>query len=52
MYNHCAYTQIIVKKIYSFSSLSIRMSGNRINFNNRKIKKATSTIIKTKKYLM
>ena len=33
-----------------FFSLSIRMSGNSINFNDKKIKKATST--KTRKYLI
>ena len=32
------YTQIIIKKY--FSSLSIRMSGNRINFDDKKIKKS------------
>ena len=38
-HNHCTYTQIIIKKIYVFSSQSIRMSGNSINFDNKKIKK-------------
>ena len=28
------------------------MSGNSINFDNKKIKKVTSTITKTKKYLI
>ena len=37
-YNQCMYTQIIIKKY--FSSLSIRMSGNRINFDDKKIKKS------------
>ena len=39
------------KKITFFSSQSIRMSGNSINFDNKKIKKVTSTT-KTKKYLI
>ena len=35
------YTQIIIiKKKYFFSSLSLRMSVNRINFDNKKIKKS------------
>ena len=49
--DHCAYAQIITKKIYFFSSQSIRMSGNSINFDDKKIKKVTSTT-KTKKYLI
>ena len=40
IYNHCKYTQIIIKKNYFFSSQSIRMSGNSINFVNKKIKKS------------
>ena len=35
-----------------FSSLSVRMSGNRINFEDKKIKKVTSTITKARKYLI
>ena len=31
---------IIIKKIYFFSSQSIRMSGNSINFDDKKIKKS------------
>ena len=38
------------KKI-TFFIKSIRMSGNSINFDNKKIKKVTSTT-KTKKYLI
>ena len=52
IYNHCKYTQIIFLKNYLFSSQSIRMSGNSINFDNKKIKKVTYTIAKTKKYLI
>ena len=37
--NHCAYTQIITKKIYFFSLLYIRMSGKNINFDEKKIEK-------------
>ena len=40
------------KKMLLFSLQSIRMSGNSINFDNRKIKKVTSAITKTKKYLI
>ena len=41
IYNQCMYTQIIIiKKKYFFSSLSLRMSVNRINFDNKKIKKS------------
>ena len=36
---------------YFFSSLSIRMSGNSIHFDDKNIKKVTSTT-KTKKYLL
>ena len=40
------------KKIFYFFSLPyIRMNGKSINFDNKNIKKATSTI-KTKKYLI
>ena len=46
------YTPVIIKKNYFFSSQSIRMSGNSINFDNKKIKKVTSTTTKTKKYLI
>ena len=38
MYNHCMYTKIIIKKITFFSLQCIRMSGNSIDFNNKKIK--------------
>ena len=34
------YTQIIIKKNYFFSSQSMKMSGNSINFDNNKIKKS------------
>ena len=44
------YAQIIIKKTY-FSLQSIRMSGNSIIFDDKKIKKVTSTT-KTKKYLV
>ena len=50
MYDQCTYTLIIINFFFIFSSLSIRMSGNSIDFHNKKSKKATST--KTKKYLM
>ena len=46
------YSQIIIKKNYFFSSQSIRMSRNKINFDEKKIKKVTSTITKPKKYLV
>ena len=39
------------KKISLFSSQSIRMSGNSISFDDKKIKKVTFTT-KTKKYLI
>ena len=53
IYNHCTYTQIIIKNIFPFfSSESIRMSENRINFDDKKTKKVTSTITKTKRYLI
>ena len=52
IYNQCMYTPFIIKKFYFFSSQSIRMSGNSINFDNKKIKKVTSTTTKTKKYLI
>ena len=51
IYNHCTYTQIIIKNFYFFSLQSIRMSGNRINFSDKKIKKVTFAT-KTKKYLI
>ena len=47
MYNQCANTTIIIKKNYFFSLQSIRISGNSINFNDKKSKKVTSTITKT-----
>ena len=40
IYDQCTYTQILFKKIYFFSSPSIRMSGNSINFEDKKIKKS------------
>ena len=40
IYNQCMYTPFIIKKFYFFSSQSIRMSGNSINFDNKKIKKS------------
>ena len=45
------YTPIIIKIIYFFSSQSIRMIGNSINFDDKIIKKVTSTT-KTKKKLI
>ena len=51
IYDQYTYTQILFKKIYFFSSPSIRMSGNSINFDDKKIKKVTSTT-KTKKYII
>ena len=36
--NHCTYNKIIIKNVYFFSSQCMRMSGNSINFNNKKIK--------------
>ena len=44
------YPQLLLIFFNFFSSQSVRMSGNSINFNDKKIKKATST--KTKKYLI
>ena len=38
MYNHCKYTTIIIKNHF-FSSQSIRMSDNSINFDNKKNQK-------------
>ena len=40
IYNKCKYTPIIVKKKYFFSSQSIRMSRNSINFDDKKNKKS------------
>ena len=45
IYNHCMYTQIIIK-ITFFSLRHLRMIGNKINFVDKKIKKATSRITK------
>ena len=45
------YTIITIKEIYFFFFLYLRMNRNDINFDNKKIKKATFTI-KTKKYLI
>ena len=45
------YTLIIIKQFLLFSLLYIRMNRNSINFDNKKIKKATF-IRKTKKYLI
>ena len=51
IYNQYTYTQVIIKKqFYFFSLQSIRMSRNSINLDDKKIKKVTSTITKTKKY--
>ena len=47
IYNHYTYTQIIIKQNYFFSSQGIRMTGNSINFDDKKIKK--SDIYKNKK---
>ena len=47
IYNQCMYTPFIIKKFYFFSSQSIRMSGNSINFDNKNIK--ISDFYKTKK---
>ena len=44
--------KILVKDFYFFSLQSTRMSGNSINFDNKKIKKVTSAITKTQKYLI
>ena len=44
------YPNCYKKFFYFFSSQSIRMSGNSIKFDDKKIKNATST--KTKKYLI
>ena len=38
IYNHRMYTKIIINNFYFFSLKSIRMSGNSINFDDRKIK--------------
>ena len=40
IYDHCRYTLIIIKNFYFFSLQSIRMSGNSINFNDKKILKS------------
>ena len=45
------YPHLLLKKIYFFSSQSIRMSGNSINFDGKKKKKVTSAT-KTKKNLI
>ena len=45
------YTQII-KRFTFFSSQSIRMSGNKINFDEKSFKKATFSLTKIKKYLI
>ena len=42
IYNHCAYTQVIIKKIHFFSSESIKMSGKNIKFDDKKIEKSDS----------
>ena len=52
IHDQCTYTQIISKRFYCFSLQSIRIRGNCINFDNKKIRKVTSTITKTKKYLI
>ena len=39
IYNQCMYTLIIIKKNHFFSLQSIRMSGNKINFDDKKIQK-------------
>ena len=41
IYNHYAYAQIIIKKLFFF--LYIRMSEKSINFDDKKIKKVTFT---------
>ena len=46
------YPNYYKKFFYFFSLQSIRMSGNNINFDNKKIKKVISTITKTKKHLI
>ena len=46
-----AYPNYYLKTFYFFSLLYIKMNGKNINFNNKNIKKATSTI-KTEKYLI
>ena len=49
IFNQCTYTIIITKKIfYFFFLLYTRMSGNCINFDDKKIKKVTFT--KAKKH--
>ena len=40
MHNHRAYTFTIIKKIYFFSLMHIRMSTKNINFEDKKIKKS------------
>ena len=44
--------KILLKDFYFFSLQSTRMSGNSINFDNKKITKVTSAITKTQKYLI
>ena len=44
--------KILLKDFYFFSLQSARISGNSINFDNKKITKVTSAITKTQKYLI
>ena len=44
IYNNSMYTEIIIKKFLLFFSLQyIRMSGKNINFDDKKIKKTSSS---------
>ena len=49
IYYHRIYTLTIIQKIYFLSSQGIRMSGNSLNFDEKKISKVTS-ITKIRKY--
>ena len=47
------YTQIIIKKLFTFFSLLyIRVNGKNINFNNKNIKKSDFYNKNKKKYLI
>ena len=48
MYDHSAYTQIIIKQFIIFSLMYIRMIGKSGKFDDKKIKRSDFT--KTKKY--
>ena len=39
-HNHWAYTLVIIKNFYFFSSIYVRMSGKNINFDDKKNQKS------------